>query len=93
MYTFAFLCITLAMFACLCGAAFTAVFLWRRPVATATPNAGGKRRGARAALVAAGPEQAHRFPMPQHPYTDRAQRRRLADGELFLRLHDLYATA
>ncbi len=60
MYTFAFLCITLAMFACLCGAAFTAVFLWRRPVATATPNAGGKRRGARAALVAAGPEQGGR---------------------------------
>lgn len=43
--------------------------------------------------VAGGVEQAHRFPMPQHPYTDRAQRRRLADGELFLRLHDLYATA
>lgn len=57
MYTFAFLCITLAMLACLCGAAFTAVFLWRRPAAPAAlSTGGGKRRKARAAAVAAGPE-------------------------------------
>lgn len=60
MYTLAFSCITLAMLACLCGAAFAAVLLWRRSPPTALPVSGGKRGRARAASVPAAPERGGR---------------------------------